>query len=61
MQRTLFKASPPTTSTRSDTPNSHPDYSLDALIIGAGFAGFNAKIVEGQAGTDFGGVWHFNY
>ncbi|KAF2167003.1 hypothetical protein M409DRAFT_66115 [Zasmidium cellare ATCC 36951] len=43
--------------------------SLDALIIGAGFAGvyllhrlrqegFNAKIVE--AGTGLGGIWHWN-
>lgn len=63
MQRTLptqaALPSPPTT----------PDPPLDVLIIGAGFAGcyalhklrlanFSAKIVE--AGTDLGGVWHWN-
>jgi cation diffusion facilitator CzcD-associated flavoprotein CzcO len=66
MQRTLFKAEP--SNPRSDTPLSYPDYTLDALIIGAGFAGcyalhklrlagFTSKILE--AGTDFGGVWHW--
>jgi cation diffusion facilitator CzcD-associated flavoprotein CzcO len=68
MQRTLF-TQPPSVSTRSDTPHTEPDYKLDVLIIGAGFAGcyalhklrlagFSAKIVE--AGTDLGGVWHWN-
>jgi cation diffusion facilitator CzcD-associated flavoprotein CzcO len=66
MQRTLFKAEP--SNPRSDTPLSYPDYTLDALIIGAGFAGcyalhklrlagFTSKILE--AGSDFGGVWHW--
>lgn len=42
---------------------------LDALIVGAGFGGvyqlkrlrdegFNVKLVE--AGTEYGGVWHWN-
>jgi cation diffusion facilitator CzcD-associated flavoprotein CzcO len=68
MQRTLFTTSPSTHS-RSDTPQSTPDYSLDALVIGAGFAGcyalhklrlagFKSQILE--AGTDLGGVWHWN-
>lgn len=54
---------------RADSPNniqpSEPD-EIDALVIGAGFAGcyllhklrkagFSAKIVE--AGTDLGGIW----
>ncbi|KAH8722959.1 hypothetical protein GQ44DRAFT_686050 [Phaeosphaeriaceae sp. PMI808] len=67
MQRTLFKRQP--LGTRSDTPQSEPDHELDVLVIGAGFAGcytlhklrlagFNSKILE--AGTDLGGVWHFN-
>lgn len=68
MQRSLF-TQPPSTFTRSDSPQSSPDQTLDVLIIGAGFAGcytlhhlrlagFSAKVVE--AGSDLGGVWHWN-
>lgn len=52
--------------------NGHPEplhIELDALIVGAGFAGvyllhrmrqegFNVKIAE--AGTALGGIWHWN-
>lgn len=57
---------------RADSPNNiqpSPPHDIDALVIGAGFAGcyllhqlrksgFRAKIVE--AGTDLGGIWHWN-
>ena len=67
MQRTIFK--PTCSHDRADTPHSYPDLHLDALVIGAGFAGcytlyklrkagFTAKVVE--AGSDLGGVWHWN-
>ncbi|KAF2825392.1 FAD/NAD(P)-binding domain-containing protein [Ophiobolus disseminans] len=66
MQRTLFT---PQTSPRSDSPHCTPDTTIDALIIGAGFAGcyalhklrlagFTTQILE--SGTDLGGVWHWN-
>lgn len=75
MQRTLGDHRDSRTSRvndRADSPNniqpSEPD-EIDALVIGAGFAGcyllhklreagFRAKIVE--AGTDLGGIWHWN-
>jgi len=55
--------------TRIDSPYEIPDHDLDVLVIGAGFAGcyllhnlrkagFSVKVVE--AGSDFGGVWHWN-
>lgn len=68
--------SPPSTPPSSSTQPSHPAPSsstpsppLDILIIGAGFAGcyalhisrlanFRTKVLD--AGTDLGGVWHFN-
>ncbi|KAL5118639.1 hypothetical protein ACEQ8H_003490 [Pleosporales sp. CAS-2024a] len=68
MQRNLSTSST-TTSPRSDTPLSDPDYSPDIVIIGAGFAGcyalhtlraagFSAKVLE--AGSNLGGTWHWN-
>ena len=53
-------------SQHSDVANAHVDLELDALVVGAGFAGcyllyrlrqegFNVKIVE--AGSDLGGIW----
>ncbi|KAF1962661.1 cyclopentanone 1,2-monooxygenase [Byssothecium circinans] len=67
MQRDLGRVKD--TSTRVDSPYSNPDLAIDVLCIGAGFAGcyllhtlrragFSTKIIE--AGTDYGGVWHFN-
>lgn len=56
--------------TRADSPNDiQPSEPLDAIIVGAGFAGvyalyrlrqkgFTAKIIE--AGTGLGGIWHWN-
>lgn len=70
MQRTLHTTTSPSTSTSTPSPKPPtPTHPLDALIIGAGFAGcyalyklrlagFTAQIVE--AGTDLGGVWHWN-
>ena len=55
---------------RADSPNNiQPEEPLDAIIVGAGFAGvyilyrlrqrgFKAKIIE--AGTGLGGIWHWN-
>lgn len=75
MQRTLGDHRDSRTShvnDRADSPNniqpSEPD-EIDALVIGAGFAGcyllhklrkagFSAKIVE--AGTDLGGIWRMS-
>ncbi|PVI02844.1 FAD/NAD(P)-binding domain-containing protein [Periconia macrospinosa] len=67
MQRDLGKTND--VASRVDSPYSYPDLSIDVLCIGAGFAGcyllhtlrkagFKTKIIE--AGSDFGGVWHWN-
>jgi cation diffusion facilitator CzcD-associated flavoprotein CzcO len=70
MQRTIGSQSTvPGIATRMDSPHSSPEFELDALVIGAGFAGcyllhilrsagFNVKVVE--AGSDLGGVWYWN-
>lgn len=55
---------------RADSPNGiQPTETLDAIVVGAGFAGvyalyklrkagFTAKIIE--AGSGLGGIWHWN-
>lgn len=69
LQRTIR---PSAVNTRADSPNGVQPTAkepLDALVVGAGFAGvwalyklrqrgFTAKIVE--AGTGLGGIWHWN-
>ena len=73
MQREMGKGRPSAINTRADSPNNiqptADEKPLDALIVGAGFAGvyilyrlrqkgFKAKIVE--AGSGLGGIWHWN-
>lgn len=74
MQRDISTVQPTTQSNghfnRADSPNDiQPTESLDAVVVGAGFAGcyllhrlrekgFKAKIIE--AGSGLGGIWHWN-
>ena len=68
-QRSMDRRQQANGTTNGETNGSSADIELDALIIGAGFAGvymlhrirkegFNVKLVE--AGSGLGGIWHWN-